>query len=285
MQSAARIPVEAAMGCACSTTHICSSRFAPNEKMNPSETTMPVRFQGRSHTLVTEVTAAPRAPPRIPSSSVTGPWVAWSIVVTVEECADGIANEMQMANPEMATTSSNEAAATTRTGIFCLTPNPFFLSSNMAPTTTAGDTAASMKPSERPSIKFILNSIIETQATVRASDTPGIAVSRSATVPAFLTSSRSISRPPRRKMIVRPTVITSLAHSSGSPRTVLNSTSPFGTMFLSRMPASRFPVSPGSPIFFINSPPALLHSHVRVSAKPGPHAHMNSALKINSSMV
>jgi hypothetical protein len=60
---------------------------------------------------------------------------------------------MQTEKPSMATMSSMDAAATTMDGMPLAVPKPRWCRSNMPTTTTAGLTAANMKPSDKDSMK------------------------------------------------------------------------------------------------------------------------------------
>jgi len=136
--------------------------------------TMATRFQCLSHTLVIAAMFPPTSPRMMAIVIAIGVCSPMSTQVVVVAPAGGIAMATKVANPEIATTSSMDAAATTRVGMFCLTPSPCFLSSNMAPTTTAGETAARMKPSVAPMVKGIPLKIRPAKtATIIASHTPG----------------------------------------------------------------------------------------------------------------
>lgn len=123
------------------------------------------------------------------------------------------------AAPVIARMSSKDAAATTMLGMPLRTPKPLFCRSNIPETTTAGDTAAKMKPRVRPKVNglqvpdrchnlpmtcgvqvesdqaYILNSHTAAPATTNASMIPGQAVNLIAAAPVVAKTFKSSSSP------------------------------------------------------------------------------------------
>lgn len=114
---------------------------------------------------------------------------------------------MHTVNPIIATTSSNDAAAKTSDGIPLATPYPRFCNFNMPTTTTAGDTAARMKPRDNPRNGGMSKISIEERPQASASISPGRHVSLiivDADVCDFCIDFRSSSRPDRKRIVARP---------------------------------------------------------------------------------
>ena len=122
----------------------CVARYM---KKKPINIVTIVRFMSVLNNLVKEQITPPIMPTTIPATIFIGPSralmvLSWPVLMAIP---------MQILYPEIATTSSKDAAATTREGIPLAIPNPLFCRSNMPDTTTAGDTAARIKPRDIPS--------------------------------------------------------------------------------------------------------------------------------------
>ena len=83
---------------------------------------MATRFQCLSHNLVMAETLPPTTPSATATASAIGVCNAMSTHVVAVAPGGGMAIATKVAKPEMATTSSIDAAATTSVGMFCLTP-------------------------------------------------------------------------------------------------------------------------------------------------------------------
>mmetsp|Transcript_57943 Transcript_57943/g.163615 ORF Transcript_57943/g.163615 Transcript_57943/m.163615 type:complete len:204 (-) Transcript_57943:218-829(-) len=199
---------------------------------------------------------APSAPPATPRAMSIGPCNAF-----LRTSPWPRARPLQRANPDIATTSSKEAAATTKDGMPFSVPYPCLCRLNMPPTTMAGDTAPRMKPSDSPRASGIENIYAANAPVTTASVTPGITVRRTTHVPRRRTAPKSISRPPRMRMFMRPTARIAAAHGAGNPR----AKSP---AFFTKIPVHSIPSSGGSPTSFAACPPATDPPHRTARANP-----------------
>mmetsp|Transcript_36640 Transcript_36640/g.66421 ORF Transcript_36640/g.66421 Transcript_36640/m.66421 type:complete len:226 (-) Transcript_36640:375-1052(-) len=215
-----------------------------------------VRFQPVSQSFVNDMTTAPMAPPRKPRPISRGPCKA-----LMSTSPFPTASPMNMENPEMATTSSKEAAATTSEGMPFSTPNPRLCRLNMPPTTTAGDTAPKMKPIESARKNGMPKIPHARPAEASASLTPGRTVRRTTANPILLTAPKSISKPPLIRMFIRPKARTPIPQDSGRPR----ARSP---QFFTTIPESNMPRRGGRPTSCMSWAPILEATQSMTTANP-----------------
>mmetsp|Transcript_11914 Transcript_11914/g.24204 ORF Transcript_11914/g.24204 Transcript_11914/m.24204 type:complete len:204 (+) Transcript_11914:398-1009(+) len=171
------------------------------------------------------------------------------------------ARPMNMEKPEIATTSSKEAAATTREGMPFSTPYPRSCKLNMPPTTTAGETAAMMKPMARAKKNGIPKIAQARPAVQSASVTPGSTVRRTTAKPSRLTAPKSISSPPLMRMFINPMARIAALQESGRPR----ARSP---QFFNNMPEPNMPRSCGKPAALRRWPPVMEPAQRTTIANP-----------------
>ena len=91
----------------------------------------------------------------------------------------------------------------------------------MPGTTIAGDTAASMNPNDKASVKGIPMIQTEAPATVKASTIPGRSVSRSEIQPDLSTASMSISHEESKSIVQRLIVLMSSSNRSGRLKSLI----------------------------------------------------------------
>jgi len=134
----------------------------------------------------------------------------------------------------------------------------------MPTTTTAGDTAARMKPKQRESAKDILKTKMPVTEMVKASTIPGRRVRRTAAMPDAFTAGMSSSRPLRIRMTHNPEARMPSDHDEGSAAMGFSMPSII-LRFTKIMPAISMPSRGGSPIFSTTKAPMWLQNQIRSS--------------------
>mmetsp|Transcript_147219 Transcript_147219/g.257166 ORF Transcript_147219/g.257166 Transcript_147219/m.257166 type:complete len:231 (+) Transcript_147219:1686-2378(+) len=141
----------------------------------------------------------------------------------------------------------------------------------MLTTTTAGDTAAKMKPRDRPRGKGMPKMPMATKQVAKASVTPGMAVRRAAMAPTSKKALISSSRPERVRIKDKPMLRITVDQVAGRPWTG----SP--GRFRNRMPANNIPKSGGSLTILITTAPMWAEIQIKNVAHIGPWGRVASS--------